>query len=25
MSFALEGKQYIAIAAGNALFTFALR
>jgi len=24
MSYALDGKQYIAIAAGNALFTFAL-
>ena len=24
MSFALDGRQYIAIAAGNALFTFAL-
>jgi alcohol dehydrogenase (cytochrome c) len=24
MSFALDGRQYIAVAAGNALFTFAL-
>jgi hypothetical protein len=24
MSYAVDGKQYIAIAAGNALFTFAL-
>ncbi|HEY5666718.1 MAG TPA: PQQ-dependent dehydrogenase, methanol/ethanol family [Gammaproteobacteria bacterium] len=25
MSYAIDGKQYIAVAAGNALFTFALR
>jgi alcohol dehydrogenase (cytochrome c) len=25
MSYAVDGKQYVAIAAGNALFTFALR
>ena len=25
MSFAIDGKQYIAINVGNALFTFALR
>jgi alcohol dehydrogenase (cytochrome c) len=25
MSYAVDGRQYIAVAAGNALFTFALR
>jgi hypothetical protein len=25
MSYAINGKQYIAINVGNALFTFALR
>jgi alcohol dehydrogenase (cytochrome c) len=25
MSYAIDGRQYIAVAAGNALFTFALR
>jgi alcohol dehydrogenase (cytochrome c) len=24
MSFAIDGKQYVAVAAGSALFTFAL-
>jgi len=24
MSFAMDGKQYVAVAAGSALFTFAL-
>jgi alcohol dehydrogenase (cytochrome c) len=25
MSYALGGRQYVAVAAGNSLFTFALR
>jgi len=25
MSYAVDGRQYVAVAAGSALFTFALR
>ena len=25
MTYAVDGKQYVAVAAGNSLFTFALR
>jgi hypothetical protein len=25
MSYAIDGKQYIAVAAGNSLFAFALK